>query len=89
MERRHYTFRGSVQGVGFRVTAASLARGLPVSGWVRNEPDGSVAMEIQGEPAEIELLLIDLRERMSGRITDESHAPSVPVEGESSFEIRH
>ena len=89
MERRHYTFRGSVQGVGFRVTAASLARGHPVTGWVRNEADGSVAVEVQGEPAEIELFLIDVRERMSGRITGESHAPSAPAEGESAFEIRY
>lgn len=41
-------FVGEVQGVGFRWTARKVAQELGLSGWVRNEPDGSVSMELQG-----------------------------------------
>src|SRR5262245_4151279 len=42
MERRQIRFHGRVQGVGFRVTARAIADEFAVSGWVRNEPDGTV-----------------------------------------------
>lgn len=41
-------FVGEVQGVGFRWTSQRLATRLGLTGWVRNEPDGSVSMELQG-----------------------------------------
>jgi acylphosphatase len=41
-------FVGEVQGVGFRWTARKVAGELDLTGWVRNEPDGSVSMELQG-----------------------------------------
>lgn len=41
-------FVGEVQGVGFRWTARRVANNLGLSGWVRNEFDGSVSMELQG-----------------------------------------
>ena len=41
-------FVGEVQGVGFRWTSQRLANSLGLTGWVRNEWDGSVSMELQG-----------------------------------------
>ena len=40
--RYDITFTGRVQGVNFRWTACRAAGKYQVSGWVRNEPDGSV-----------------------------------------------
>ena len=37
-----------VQGVSFRAYAQQQAHGLGVAGWVRNEPDGSVAGHFEG-----------------------------------------
>lgn len=48
MIRRHITFYGWVQGVGFRYRAHHAAVLYGCTGWERNEWDGSVTMEIQG-----------------------------------------
>jgi len=42
------TVRGRVQGVSFRAYAEERAAHLGVSGWIRNEPDGSVAGHFEG-----------------------------------------
>lgn len=39
---------GRVQGVWFRQSAKQKADELGLGGWVRNEPDGTVLIEIQG-----------------------------------------
>lgn len=39
---------GRVQGVGFRDAAVRRARELGLLGWVRNEPDGTVAVHAEG-----------------------------------------
>lgn len=61
-------FRGTVQGVGFRYTTMRAASGLAVTGYVRNESDGSVTMVAEGEPAEIEALIAAVQERMRGYV---------------------
>ena len=40
---------GTVQGVGFRRAAKNEARYLGIRGFVKNEPDGSVYIEAEGE----------------------------------------
>lgn len=48
VRRLSLRFIGEVQGVGFRWTSQRLANQLGLTGWVRNEWDGSVSMELQG-----------------------------------------
>jgi len=86
--RKQVRYSGRVQGVGFRVTAREIARRHPVTGWVRNEPDGSVLLEVQGSPAEVEAMLERLRAQMGARIVHESASDAGLVEGESAFVIR-
>lgn len=43
------TVSGRVQGVLFRDSARRRARKLALTGFVRNEPDGSVYIEAEGE----------------------------------------
>ena len=40
---------GRVQGVAYRVWLRARARALGLTGWVRNNPDGSVSAVLQGE----------------------------------------
>ncbi|MBR1829476.1 MAG: acylphosphatase [Atopobiaceae bacterium] len=53
LRRLRMRFVGEVQGVGFRWTSRRVAQELGLTGWVRNEPDGSVSMELQGPSAEL------------------------------------
>ena len=56
--RRHITFTGWVQGVGFRYRARHAAALFGCTGWVRNEWDGSVTMEIQGTEEQIDQVIL-------------------------------
>jgi acylphosphatase len=51
------TVTGLVQGVFFRAEAQREADRLGVAGWVRNEPDGSVAAHFEGEPDAVEAMV--------------------------------
>ena len=55
--RKHGIFHGRVQGVGFRYTAKYLARSMNLTGWVKNEYDGTVVLEVQGR----ETLIFELK----------------------------
>lgn len=65
--RRRYTFVGSVQGVGFRWTTTNLANSVGATGWVMNEPDGSVTAEIQGIREQVQAVIDGLDRYYNGR----------------------
>ena len=67
---RHVVFRGRVQGVGFRYTTRQIASHYAVTGFVRNVPDGTVEMFIQGEPDEIDNCI-------AGHVRDTQIEPAV------------
>ena len=54
MVRKAIMVKGYVQGVGFRYRAYNAANMYRVTGWVRNNPDGSVSMEMQGSEEAID-----------------------------------
>ena len=88
MRRLAVIFRGRVQGVGFRYAAQRVAARFAVSGWVRNEPDGTVRLEVQGEPAEVAGMVEALGSQMSGYIHTTRTDPMVVSPGEQGFGIR-
>ena len=51
-----YTVSGRVQGVGFRAFVADAARAEGLDGWVRNLPDGRVAVHAEGDAAALSRL---------------------------------
>jgi acylphosphatase len=48
---------GMVQGVTYRATAQREARQRGLTGWVRNEPDGAVLIDVEGDPAAVDAFL--------------------------------
>ncbi len=88
MVRWQIRFMGRVQGVGFRATTQWIARSHPVTGWVRNEPDGSVLMVAEGDPDRLETFLQAIRDRMDGRIRSEDRQTAAATGEFTGFEVR-
>ena len=59
MIRKRFVFNGRVQGVGFRYLTRRAADLIGVTGWVRNERDGSVTLEIQGTEEQVDGVRIE------------------------------
>ncbi|CAN5783728.1 acylphosphatase [soil metagenome] len=85
LHRTRIIFTGRVQGVGFRATACHLALSSNLTGWVRNESDGSVLLEVQGDFHNVEAFLANLRDAMKGRIKTESSLPTIPIDDDPPF----
>lgn len=86
--RKHIIFYGRVQGVGFRYYAVNKANQLGLTGWVRNLPDRTVEMEVQGNEPSIDELIIFLQNRTYIWI-ERLDARSIPLIEEFGFEERY
>lgn len=85
MIRKRITFYGSVQGVGFRWRARQAANLYGCTGWCRNNPDGSVTMEIQGPEDLIALVLEAVGNGRYIRIGKMEATPQDPEPDECGF----
>ena len=85
MIRKHIVFTGQVQGVGFRWRALQAARLYDCTGWCRNEWDGSVTMEIQGEEDNIDRVILAIERGTHVRIENMDSRTIPLVEGERGF----
>jgi acylphosphatase len=81
-------FTGHVQGVGFRYTVRSIARRYPVKGYVKNLPDGSVELVVQGRPDAMTDLVADVARQFEGNIRHCERRPIQAAEAFIDFEIR-
>lgn len=82
-------FHGYVQGVGFRYTAQHAAVSLGLTGWVRNEYDGSVRAEVQGDRESIERWISMIRSGRFIEITDIDSRKIAVDPDERSFRVRY
>lgn len=61
-QKLHAIISGRVQGVNFRYYTQKTANELGVTGWVRNNPDGTVEVTAEGPHGKLEELLQFLRQ---------------------------
>ena len=79
---------GRVQGVWFRDSCRSEARGNGVGGWVRNRSDGAVEAEFEGPTAAVERMVAWCREGPPrAHVEHVDVTPAAPV-GDANFRIR-
>ena len=86
--RRSLIFYGWVQGVGFRWRAKSAANALGATGWVRNNFDGSVSMELQGTESQIDGVLLAIERGTYVRIEDLRVKTLPTLDDETGFHVR-
>jgi acylphosphatase len=89
MIRRTTHFSGTVQGVGFRYTARAAAKHYPVTGYVRNLPDGRVELVAEGDASAIDQLVADIHRQMEGYVKKTTDFDSEPTGEFKEFSIRH
>lgn len=78
---------GKVQGVSYRVWTRGEAMRLGLTGWVRNERDGSVAALIAGDEAAVSAMIDRLWQGPRGALVSGVEADEVSGDAPASFKI--
>ena len=81
---------GLVQGVYFRDYAQKEARSLELSGWVRNRPDGTVEVVLEGEEENVGQMIAWLHiGPPQAEVTEVQVTEEQPLGDKTAFAIRY
>ena len=58
--RKEFHFEGNVQNIGFRFEVQSHAKPLGITGYAKNNDDGTVTAQLQGNLEDINRVISDL-----------------------------
>lgn len=88
-ERIHAVVTGRVQGVGFRYFVQQNAIRLHLTGWVRNQWDGSVELVAEGDHETLLQLLLAVTKGPPSSVVDSVDADWLDASGEfQSFHVK-
>lgn len=88
MVAREVVVHGHVQGVFFRDSCRREAERAGVTGWVRNEPDGTVAARFEGPAPAVERLVAWCRQGPPRARVDRVEVREAATSGAaSSFDV--
>ena len=59
--RKEFHFEGNVQNIGFRFEVQSHAKPLSITGYAKNNDDGSVTAQLQGSLEDINRVILSLQ----------------------------
>ena len=90
MVEAYVVFKGKVQGVFFRRTVFHHTKNFPISGFVKNLPDGSVEAVFQGEKEDVEKLVALIKEKPAlANLTEINITYLKPTKNYSDFSIEY
>ncbi|MDO4499892.1 MAG: acylphosphatase [Erysipelotrichaceae bacterium] len=91
MERYRIIFKGTVQGVGFRMFAQQFATKRGLTGYAKNLYTGDVEVEVQGDEEEIKAFVFDMYNCKRGLLrVEDYHLKKVSIDPtETSFKARY
>jgi acylphosphatase len=86
----HYniTVKGHVQGVGFRYSTLTMSRYYKIKGFIRNNNDGSVYIEAEGDEIQLRQFIIWCRKGPDSADITEVIVEKNKLCNYTSFEIR-
>jgi len=84
--RKRFIFSGAVQGVGFRSISKYIARKFQINGWVKNNPDGTVVLIVEGKGKNISIALNYLKNFFQDKI-EKIDIKEEKEEGLTNFQI--
>ena len=87
--RKYIRFYGWVQAVGFRWRALQAAEHYGATGWVRNEYDNTVSMEIQGTEQQIDDVIAAIERGTYIRIERMEVKSMQPDPEERGFRVKY
>jgi acylphosphatase len=87
---KHYRIQvfGRVQGVFFRASTLRVATQLGITGWVKNESDGSVLISAEGEESQLLKLIAWCKQGPVGASVNNINYNEIKMEGHHTFEVR-
>ncbi len=83
------TLIGRVQGVGFRYSAVQKAQEHNIKGFVKNQPDGSVYIEAEGEETDLEHFMYWCEKGPSSARVNHVSKQEKPIQNYPSFSVKH
>ncbi len=87
MKRISIIISGKVQGVFFRISTEKKAKGIGVTGFVRNEENGNVYIEAQGTEKQLDDLVEWCRRGPDRARVDEVIQNEIPLQVEKYFRV--
>lgn len=84
--RYEFIFKGNVQNIGFRFEIQQRAMYFKLTGWAKNNEDGTVTSQLQGEEDQISETISSLKEidRITFTIAQKK---AIPLQEEHDFKI--
>lgn len=90
MHRVRLRIKGRVQGVFFRASAKEAAMNLGVTGWVKNQPDGTVETVAEGKQEALDRFIEWCREGPENASVADVEVDRQEATGEfDTFTIKH
>jgi len=89
IEAIHIIVRGRVQGVWFRAGTKERADELGLFGWVKNQPEGTVEIHVEGEKLLLEKFILWCRKGTPASNVTSLSLNMTSLQNFASFEIRY
>lgn len=82
------TIQGKVQNVGFRFHTRRMAQAYQIHGFVKNQVDGSVYIEAEGEEADLNHFMLWCNDGPTWARVDSVKVQDIPVQNFKNFVVR-
>jgi len=89
MIARNIQVFGKVQGVFYRASTKQKADELELKGWVKNEADGSVSINVEGDEISVDEFVQWCRKGPLLAQVDQIKETNVSIANYSHFEVRY